>query len=633
VTLTWLDLDRDRWAWADRARAELRAELVSLADPDDVASVAHVMLVGDTQAGKTTVLLWLLGVTDPAALAEAAKVLRAGRAAGRSATAAPIRYSWSGQRDQWLLIQGTDRARSWVSEDELEGVLARYRSPSGEQVRWRVGDPPLEIGIPDRLAGQAKRADLKVLDLPGLHAASPQERLIARELVTRAAPSMSLIVIVQHAYKMAAAMQDPAIADSPHLASWCDDPGRFRLVFTQAFSQGSVREDLARTLGAQPWEPAAVIRRVRRHAADQLARSTAAEVDPAQLANVLFPVDVGDSRQRIADGDRQYAASVLPANDLLLEELRGTLEERASEDGLYLSAPNLANHISALILRQRRRRQQKAEKLARDLSAAAHQVAGAEKRLRQARDNLERANRDASQVRADEAALARRKPAVTRPQKPAMEGPDVRRSQQPECDALYAAAIRLWDGWRSTAAGIFPMEPPTQFESQLGQKYSDLVDCCRECSHLWAARKLRGSQRPEHCYAQMTAAVDGVRAWIVNELTRHIEQTVSKAADRLKQAERQHKRAERFLQECRQTLSAAAAEAASAKNDAERERHAEAQDLRTARAVLAIHSRHNETYVRELADRAASATSYERGWLAVAALRAVRDLDRMYGRE
>jgi hypothetical protein len=232
---------------------------------------------------------------------------------------------------------------------------ARDRGPT-----QAVGSARAEDGHRTRRGPDLCRREDDLLGNLAEIAASGRKFRAARELVTRAAPSMSLIVIVQHAHKMTVAMQDPAITESPHLASWCDDPGRFRLVFTHAFSQGSVREDLARALGAQPWEPAAVIGWVRRHVAGQLAKSTAAEVDPAALADVVFPVDVGDSRQRIADGDRRYAESVLSANDLLLQELRGTLQERASEEGLYLSAPNLANHISALILRQRRHRQQKA---------------------------------------------------------------------------------------------------------------------------------------------------------------------------------------------------------------------------------------------------------------------------------
>src|ERR1035441_319478 len=88
-----------RRAWGRGAQTEPRDKLAALADPDGVADIAHVLLVGNTQVGKTTLLLWMLGVTQPQELKEADRVLRAGQGEARSATAAPIRYCWSGDAD------------------------------------------------------------------------------------------------------------------------------------------------------------------------------------------------------------------------------------------------------------------------------------------------------------------------------------------------------------------------------------------------------------------------------------------------------------------------------------------------------------------------------------------------------
>src|ERR1039457_6766631 len=148
---------RDRWAWARRAQTELRDKLAGLADPDGVADIAHVLLVGNTQVGKTTLLLWMLGVTQPQELKEADRVLRAGQGEARSATSAPIRYCWSGDADTWLLVHGRSRQRKWLAADEMLERLASFRSPNGGGSTWQGGGPPPGVGLSRCPAGGGGR--------------------------------------------------------------------------------------------------------------------------------------------------------------------------------------------------------------------------------------------------------------------------------------------------------------------------------------------------------------------------------------------------------------------------------------------------------------------------------------------
>jgi hypothetical protein len=633
VTITWPDLDRDRWTWAVSARAELRARLTGLADPDNVSSMAHVMLVGDTHSGKTTVLLWLLGVSD-GAVEQTAEVLRAGRESGRSATATPVRYCWSGDPDKWLLKQGKeqkDRISRWVTADELMERLADYRSPSGEQIRWNVDDPPLEIGIPDGMAGSAPRPALRILDMPGLYAASGQEDRVARELVSRYAPSMSVIVIVQAAHRMADAMQDVAITGNPHLACWHSDPARFRIVLTKAFSAASSHSQLEAEFGSTRWDPRAVTAWLRAHVTAQLTQSAEVTAGQDGLEKIVFPVDVGETRKNMARGDPGYAAHVLPANDLLLAKLCGTLEDRASEDGLYLSAPNLERHILSLVRQKEDRRQQRRDRLAGERAAAQEQVTEAESTLRRLLDRRDQVARETTGIRADAATLAASNPPVHRPAKPEMKGLAVRESQEDDRSALVRAAGDLWDAWRAPAVSHrFPAVLPPDFERRLHARYDDIVGCCGECSNFPPARWTRG--RPDHCYAKMTAAIEDVRSWIIDELMAHIEPAVSQAHRRLREAGTRCDRAERLLTTCRQALFAAVAACDQAQREAEQEEQDDKKECAIAKQVLAVHSRHNERYVRELARRTQTATPDERGFLAIAAPRAVHDLDRMHGR-
>ena len=632
MTITWADLDRDRWTWAVSARAELRARLAGLVDPEDVASMAHVLLVGDTQAGKTTVLLWLLGVID-GAVDQAAEVLRAGREWGQSATATPIRYCWSGDPDKWLLIQGKehkDRTPCWVTADGLMRRLADYRSPSGEQIRWSVGDPPLEIGIPDGMADTAKRPALRILDMPGLYTASHQEDRVARQLIDRFAPSMSVIVIVQSAHRLADAMQDVTITGNPHLSDWHNDPARFRIVLTRAFSADSSRKLLDAHSAATHGDPHEVAALLRGHVTAELVRSAGVTANQDELRKVVFPVDVGHSRGKLT-GDPAFPAGAGAANDLLLAELCETLNDSGSEDGLHLAAPTLQRRIVSLIRQKEDRRQQRLDRLAGELAAAQDQVTKAEGTLQEFRDRRDQVARETTAIRADAATLAASVAAVERPAKPEMKGPAVRRSQEDDRSALLAAAKETWDAWRAPGVSHrFPATLPPDFEHCLRARYDKTADCCGQCSNVPPARWRHG--RPEHCYTKMTAAVADVQVWITAQLTTHIEPTVSAAGRRLAKAETQYQRAERLLAARRQALASAAAACNQAQRVAEQGKQNDAKELEIAKQVLAVHSRHNERYVRKLARRTETASPVERGLLAVAALRAVDDLNRMHGR-
>jgi hypothetical protein len=633
VTITWADLDRDRWSWAVSARAELRARLAGLADPGNVSSLAHVMLVGDTQVGKTTVLLRMLGVGD-GAVDQCAEVLRAGREHGRSSTSTPVRYCWSGDPDKWLFIQGReqkDRVPRWVTADELMVRLADYRSPSGDQIRWRVGDPPLEIGLPEGMAGSGRRPPLRILDMPGLHTESHQEDGLARQLTSRYAPSMSLIVLVQLANKMADAMQDPAITGNPHLACWHSETARFRIVLTKAFSAGSSRKLLTARFGTTSWDPHAVAAWLRGHVIEQLTQSAAIKMDLEEFKKIVFPVEVGESRTNMASRDPGYAANALPANDLLLAELCETLKESASEDGVHLSAPTLERHIVSLVQQKRDERQQRLDRLARERAAAQQQVAAARATQQKLLDRRDQAALETGRICASAGALAASKPVVHRPATPEMKGSAVRDSQEDDRSALMRAARELWDAWRGPeVSASFPSTLPPDFEHRLRARYDEAASCCGECSNVPPARWTRG--RPDQCYAKMTTAVEDMRSWITIQLSAHIEPAVSNASRQLAEADARCDRATRLLATYRQALLDAAAAFGEEQRQAAQQEHYEEQELEIAQQVLAVHSRHNERYVRELAARAETATPDARGFLAVAALRAVYDLDRMHGR-
>src|SRR5262249_42573694 len=144
---------------------------------------------------------------------------------------------------------------------------------------WQPDERPLEIGLPTRLAAvaAAARHELRVLDLPGLFAAGEYERNAARDMVSRFAPVMKLVIFVQQVDKMADAFNDPAIRDNPYLSQWAELRDRYRIVLTRAFKDASLHRRF-RELRQQTADPAQrtsekVADLVRRHLAKNLAES------------------------------------------------------------------------------------------------------------------------------------------------------------------------------------------------------------------------------------------------------------------------------------------------------------------------------------------------------------------------
>ena len=326
-----------RWSWQERAEAWLRHEVFGQeAGPPDTGAT-NVMVVGDTQAGKTTLLIRLLGVTDPRAVAEIHEVLRAGRARGNSATAAPIRYRWSSDPDTWMLVAGTGDPR-WLGDEEMAAEFARLRSGGSDRLAWDLNARPLEVGLPTRLGG-AERKELRVLDLPGVFAASAAERDAAHALVTRFAPVMSVILLVEKVDNITG-LEDAAIRENPHLQNWMRRPERFRIVLTSAFKDRNVRRR-AKELD----DPAEIVEEVRTYLADNI-ESTVPGAESAVLAPAVYPVDLGDSWDDLERTAPEYAARVKPARDQVLEQLTRELAEATDEDAQRLAAPELAIRIA-----------------------------------------------------------------------------------------------------------------------------------------------------------------------------------------------------------------------------------------------------------------------------------------------
>jgi hypothetical protein len=633
-TVISADLLRDRWMWTDRAVAWMNNELYGAGRPAPDTGGTNVMVLGTTRAGKTTVLLHLLGVTDPERVRAAHRVLAAGRLGSESNTTAPTRYRWSRSSKRWALDRDGRGEAQLLTGDELIAELARLR-PAGT-VRWDVAARPLEIGVPTGLAGHGERRELRILDLPGTFARDEAEQRLARELVARFAPRMAVVLFVFKAHDMTM-LQHEEIASDPFLRSWAGHPERFRLVPTGSFEDAWTRDQVLAAV--RRGGPEAGSDATRRLVAEQLAGTL--YDDPGRvdaLLPFLYPVDIGKTWRKLP---KDVAKRLRPARDLVIEQLATSLTRADAPDSERFDTPRLALRV--------------AEELQADAYDRAARRALLTDQLRAAERDRDRhaqlrvsAQADASTARAyrEKVAAARSDLAArpidfVRPERPDMsEGAAVRASQEDERLAWADAARRLWTSWRLDHPELSLRRATPLDEAAIRAEYDRRVTCCQQCGRSFRAsylvplyglyRQTKDRAEPERtCYRRMTDAGSGLREWITERLCDPIDKAIEEAtdaddaaSDRLATVERIYDRAFRRAAELTRRLDRTRQE------DDAADEFAAAQRA-TAGKLRLVLDQENQAYVRQLAHEVRYAPAGDHGWYAAAALRAVLDLNLM----
>jgi len=319
VTQLWHELYSDRFTWATTAYQEFLATV-----HEDVRDyfVSHerevtVVLYGRTQVGKTTLLLKLLGIRDDE-MDRVVKVLRGGRAQGKSATCTAIRYGHS-HSNLWLYKIGNTVLE--LTDDQLEEALAelRYSVESGTF----DSEVPIGIHIPSTcfLPASVELFPVNVLDLPGLHAASENERNHVRKIAERYVPVADLILLVGHAHHLGFLKPEDLVL--PQLDDWRFAPQRFRIILTHTASADSFKRWL------QQSDHEIDKREVRGELYKQL-KTHDYEI-PEKIARYLYPVEYGDSWQELELNDPDLFARVCPFVSDLMAELVVDINQSATE--------------------------------------------------------------------------------------------------------------------------------------------------------------------------------------------------------------------------------------------------------------------------------------------------------------
>ena len=239
----WSERSKNNVAWAFRAYKRfvesLSPEIQKRLAKKDHHAEAYVVVFGQTQVGKTTLLMDLIGVTNQA-MPRVSTVLRGGRAIAKSATATAMEYQRSPD-ERWGLQADEHVAVTWYGEDAaITNALGAIRAAM-ECNELKVESPCVVFIPTDCFALQTDHAaTVRLLDLPGDSPSNPTEQAHVHAMAKRHVPLADLILLVGRGDKLE--FLQPGKLTLPGIEDWQSVPERFRIISTYSFSSDTVRD-------------------------------------------------------------------------------------------------------------------------------------------------------------------------------------------------------------------------------------------------------------------------------------------------------------------------------------------------------------------------------------------------------
>lgn len=315
---TWADIHNNRLNWAFEAREAFLQKF----DPefqhlitDSGAKAAFVALYGNTQVGKTTLILKLLGIREDK-FADIETILRAGRKRNVSSTSTAVIYLRSPD-DFFHLILPQVKRLECLDEHRLVTELDNLRKDL--EFRSSVSDERKDTGlpynvfikIPSRYFQETEPAvNINIIDLPGL-GGDPSEKRHLEYVMARNLPLSTLILLVIK-------LNDKAVSldglEHVQVKNWRSMPQAFRIVTTHTLSN-LMAEDEA-TLGRMADKNDLV-----RHVRSEFHRTLL--TDEAELP-AIYPLEYGHSWEALTP--KPEFARFHPVINELIQDLRDDLQ-------------------------------------------------------------------------------------------------------------------------------------------------------------------------------------------------------------------------------------------------------------------------------------------------------------------
>lgn len=327
----WDGLSQERLAWAfrayDRFINSLSDDVRDRFPKGDAQGEAYVVVFGKTQVGKTTLILDLMGLSGRS-LIRVSKILRGGREAGKSATSTAMEYRRSND-DQWWFSSGATSIFGAYDDSGMENALGDIREQMFQK-RLKA-DKPFIVWIPNDCFDGDENAgfSVRMLDLPGDHAADAVERKHVQQMAQNYVPNADLILLVGKGDDLS--FLKPTSLELPSIEDWQIVPNRFRIVTTYSFTAQSVRDVLEqqKTVGVEFF---------RKRLLEQIRTFGLKLEDDAAETKRFFPLEFGDSW---VNAKQALVTALNPVNTSLKDQLHRDIQASATPNVRLRNAVNV----------------------------------------------------------------------------------------------------------------------------------------------------------------------------------------------------------------------------------------------------------------------------------------------------
>jgi len=240
----WDYLSTEKSAWQEITLNEIKSKLIlgkNSVKNSDSPKEDHLLLVyGLTQAGKTTLILDMIGIRSDC-INDVNKILRAGVPQGDSSTSTAIIYRKSSENSYGYYFSEDNNSFDvneivYCEESKLEEYLKgiREKVESGELSKNGM----LYIYIPPCCFSDKDPAyNISILDIPGIESKNRKEYIHVENLVNKYIPICSLCIIVVKSNNILSL----ETVEVSGIENWRRMDHKFVVVITHSYSDASIK--------------------------------------------------------------------------------------------------------------------------------------------------------------------------------------------------------------------------------------------------------------------------------------------------------------------------------------------------------------------------------------------------------
>lgn len=325
----------ERFRWQKQTVKKIK-DLLCFSSENDVnlnqKSKNLAIVYGFPQVGKTTLILNLMGIKKEY-VQEVYDVLRAGIHRGNSSTSTSIFYCKSEKNTYGIMCKNLDEKSQvkYCEKEELKERLKKVREDVEKNIK-RVDI--LNIYIPASYFEENRVLD--ILDTPGVDSRNKKEERHLRDLMNRFLSVANVTMIVCNANEIQSLENKLNYLDK----DWKYLNKEYIVVVTHSYSQASVSKYFS------------IYKNKRKQSFDEFIQDIYAEEIKKVLGKgtkmEIFPIEVGDSLQRLLDEHRNDKEEIQRTVEVGLKRIRDAVNERGN-NSLKTIINNMKSRIELYI--------------------------------------------------------------------------------------------------------------------------------------------------------------------------------------------------------------------------------------------------------------------------------------------